>query len=266
MTEKQRNQLAVHEAVAEVLDKHQTKWQDILELRKRYEQIKGNLIKIGEYETVLKKKLAPLKEKALNSRGILVEQIFPVSSVLGVYACDSGDKKLGKLAAVKFSDLEKISDDSLMRYCGKILKVAGLLLDQKKGGGKKDPKRMIADYGLTSPHLEKIRNSLDEWKGNSAEYITLRKQRKKSKTKLSKTIRENNQILKNKIDKMMHLFRDSQKTFYSAYIKARIQNEPDRVVKAEPASAKKAGKSAAQQAKPAVPAGETGNSGTEKQG
>jgi hypothetical protein len=258
MTGKQKNQQAVQEAVAEVLNKHQARWQDVVELRKRYGQLKDNLVKIGEYEAVLKKKIAPLKEKAMNSRRILVEQVFPVSSVLGVFSYDTGDKKLDKLAKVKFSDLEKSSDESLMKYCRKILKIAGVLLDQKKGGDKKESKKKISDYGLASGHLDKIRSALDEWKKNNSEYIALQKQKKKSKSRLSKTIRENNQILKNKIDRMMQLFRESQKTFYNSYINARIPEEPVSVVKEKPGSTKKAAKAAVKTAEPAVPAAESG--------
>lgn len=258
MTGKQKNQQAVQEAVAEVLDKHQAKWQDIIELKKRHGQLKDNLVKIGEYEAVLRKKLAPLKEKTLNSRRILVEQVFPVSSVLGVFSCDTGDKKLEKLVKIKFGDLEKSSDESLKKYCRKILKIAGVLLDQKKEGDSKDKKKKISDYGLASGHLDKIRSALDEWKKNHSEYIALQQQKKKSKSKLSKTIRENNQILKNKIDRMVQLFRDSQKTFYNTYINARIPEEPFGAVKEKPGSAKKAAKAAVKTEEPAVPAGESG--------
>jgi hypothetical protein len=264
MTGKQRNRLAVQKAVAEVLDKHQAKWQGVAELRSRYEQLTGNLIKIGEYENRLKKKLAPLKEKMLNSRRVLVEQLFPISSVLSVYAYDTGDKKLRRLAAVKFSDLEKASDELMMKYCGKILKITDSLLAQKKGGEKKTPKQTIADYGLTSGHLDKIRDALDKWKRDLSAYSTTRKEKKRSKAKLDRRIRENSILLKSKIDKMIHLFRESQKTFYDAYIKARIPSDKGPDTKAKSVSPKKKETAAEKKAEPAVASGESTASGNGK--
>ena len=40
--------------------------------------------------------------------------------------------------------------------------------------------------------------------------------------KLDRRIRENDQLLKKKIDRMVHLFGNSQKAFYNAYIKSRL--------------------------------------------
>jgi hypothetical protein len=226
MTRKQRTQVALQKAVTEVMMKHQQKWQGVAELKKSVERFKGNLRKIEAYEAILKTELAPLKEKMENSRKVLVDQVFPVASVLGLFAYDTDERKLGKLGRVKFSELENMGDGSLRKYCRKVLKITGPLLDQETGEGKKSPRHLIRDYGLTADHLQKLGNALDGWERERSYYIATREKRKKSKVKMDLRIRENNQILSRKLDRMMRLFRESRKTFYEAYIKSRIPAEP----------------------------------------
>lgn len=222
MTEKQKNQVAVQKAVVTVMEKNKAKWQSVTELNNIYEQFTSNLSRIDEYEDILQTDLRPLKESKLNSRKILVDQLFPVSSVLGVFACDRGDGKLGKLAGVKYSELEKMGHTSLVKYSGRILKTSASLMEQTREEGKKAPKHLIADYGLTSKHLEKLQGALDACSGDEARYKATRLEKKKNKLKMDRRIRENNQLLKKKIDRMIHLFRDNQKAFYNAYIKSRL--------------------------------------------
>ncbi len=221
MTEKQTKQVAVQKAVVAVMDKNQAKWNSIPELRKKVEEIMQNLTRIKEFENKIKVDLGSLKAARLHSRKVLVEQVFPVASVLGVFACDMEDKKLRKLGAVKFSELEKMGGVDLVKYCIRVLKTSGFLLGGEQEG-KKTPRRMISDYGLTKGHLDKLKVALDAYIASEAAFNDSRVEKKKSKIKMDRTIRENNQLLKKKMDRMMHLFRESEKPFYDTYIQSRI--------------------------------------------
>ncbi|MCK5136934.1 MAG: hypothetical protein KAR19_14200 [Bacteroidales bacterium] len=227
MTEKQQNQLAVQKAVMDVMEKNITKWQSIAELKSKYDLFVWNIKKIDGYKVILQTDLASLKEKKTNTRKELTEQAFPVTSVLGVFMYDMGDKKLGKFINMKYSELEKMNPDVLERYCIKVLKISRALMDQNVEAEKKAPKHVIGDYGLTAKHLDTLQIALDQYIREEAVFSETRLSKKKSKSKLNRRIRENNVLLKKKIDRMMHLFRDSQKTFYKAYIKSRIPAESE---------------------------------------
>jgi len=233
MTEKQQKQLFIQKAVMEVMEKNLSKWQSVKELKKKYDLFVRNIKKIDDYDTILRTDFAPLKEKRAISKKELVGKVFPVTSVLGVFAYDNGDKKMGKLANVKFSELEKMKHNSLVKYSKKILKISGPLIEQNPEAGKKTPKHVIADYGLASKHLDGLQTSLDNCIRNEAGFTEIRLMKNKSKAKLEQRIRDNNVLLKKKLDRMMHLFRDSQKTFYSEYIKSRIPAEPKPVSPAD---------------------------------
>lgn len=232
MTEKQKNQVAVQKAVMDVMEKNIAKWQSITEMKSKYDLFVRNIKRIDGYKTILQTDLASLKEKKTNTRKELIEQVFPVTSVLGVFAYDMKDKKLGKFVNMKYSKFEKMNSDALEKLCIKVLKISRVLLDQNVEAEKTAPKHVIGDYGLTVKHLDNLQITLDQYIREEADFSETRLSKKKSKSKLNRRIRENNVLLKKKIDRMMHLFRDSQKIFYKAYIKSRISAESEPAVSA----------------------------------
>ena len=150
MTEKQLKQVAIQKAVMDVMEKHIAMWQSVTALRGKYDQFVRNLKKIADFESHIQTDLAPLKARKKESKNGLVEKVFPVTSVLSVYAFDRKDGKLGKLVNVKFSNLEKMKVGALEKYCLKILKIAGAFLEKKE----ESDKRLLYSYPLR-PKLKK---------------------------------------------------------------------------------------------------------------
>ncbi len=239
MTNKQKEHVAIQKAVMGVMEKNLTQWQSIAELKSKYDQFVRNVKKIDDYSVILQTNLTPLKEKRADSTRKLVEQLFPVTSVLGVFAYDMGDKKLGNLCNAKYSELEKMKHDSLVKFSVKALKTSDRLLDQQEKMGKKKPKHRLTDYGLTPKHLKNLQLILDSCIREEAHFKETRLKKKKSKVKLNRSIRENNLLLKKKMDRMMHLFRDTHQAFYSAYIKSRIPAEVPTKAPGKPAASAK---------------------------
>lgn len=224
--------MAVQKAVMEVMEKNLTIWQSVTALKKKYDQFVRNIKKIDDYDTILRTSSEKLKEKRIKSHKELVEKLFPVTSVLSVFASDAGHHKLENLTKVKYSRLEKMKHDALVKYSARILKTSGLLLEQPPEAGKKIPKQAIADYGLTYGHLDGLQTAVDSSIRDETAFTEFRAKKNKSKKKLERRIGKNNILLNKELDRMMHLFRDSQKSFYNAYIKSRIpqQSEKDAAI------------------------------------
>ncbi len=204
-----------------VMEKHLVSWQEVTELQRKYDLFVKNLQKIENAVRVLDKEVSPLKEKRADSRKKLVEQLFPVTGVMGVYAYDTGDKKLRKLADRKFSEMEEMKSGALDLYSGRVLKKAGQLMAMKKEDSKKSPGRLITEYGLTQDHLERLRSAREASARESASVKQLKSDREQNSRILGKAIRENDQLLKRRIDRMIHLFRDTAPVFYTEYQEAR---------------------------------------------
>jgi hypothetical protein len=141
----------------------------------------------------------------------------------------------------------------LEKFCLKILKISAALLDLKVETMTKPPRHVLANYGLRPVHLDDLKAALDIHIRSESDYNRTKQDKKKSKLKLERLVGENNQLLKKKLDRMMHLFSDTQKPFYDAYIKARIATEaapavqvakqttPAATKKTTPAATKKTG-------------------------
>ncbi len=214
-----------------VMEAHHASWQSIPEMKEAFDRFVRNLKKIGDHRGVIEAGPGTLKEARAGSKNELIEAVFPVTSVIGVFADDAADRRLGKLGGMKYSELEKLKAGPLKRHCTRILTRSRALLEPEPGEkagktagqkiGKEKPPRPLADYGVTVKHLDRLQQALERFARDDEALGQARKARKKSQKKLDRLVKENNLLLKNKLDRLMHLFRDSGKPFYSAYIRSR---------------------------------------------
>lgn len=249
MTDKQRKQLEVQKAVEAVMNQHRSKWESVPELSKKFEEFSDNLGKIESLRSAYEADLSPIRQKRSLARRDLIERVFPVASVLGVYAYDTGNRKLSKLSSVKFSELEKLGAARLMNYAKLVQEAAEKLMHAETKKGKKPPTRTISDYGLTSDHVEKLQAAREALTGSEEVFRKVKQDKRKSKTRLEKALRINKQLMKKRMDRMIQLFREDQKRFYQAYSKARIaavrtvETKKEKAVSDQPVSKRPASRS-----------------------
>jgi len=236
MTEKQRKQWEVQQAVAAVMTQYRSKWETVPELSKEFGDFSANLEKIRALLSDMDTDTATLKENRNLARKELIEKVFPVASVMGVYAYDTGNRKLSRLASVKYSELEKLGASRLLKYAGMVRKAAGKLMDGKDTKKKKPEGRNVSDYGLTAGHVERLETAREQFADSEKMLTEARQDKRKSKAQLEKKLRSNKQLMKKRMDRMVQLFREDQKRFYQAYSRARIAavNSSDTVVQESP--------------------------------
>ena len=226
MTEKSEKQLAIQKSVMDVMEKHIAIWQDVEEIRNKYDLFIRNIKKIDDDLAMTGTNLPPLKQKCNTARKVLVRHAFPIISVLDVYASDIRDDKLIKLLNSEDHKLEKMKPDALKKYCSRVIKSSSELLKPSDETNKKPPKHVISGYGLTAGHVDGLQKALDQFTKDQDLYRETRSKKKRSEVNLEKRIRDNNVLLKRKLDKMIPLFRDSHKAFHDAYIRARLTPKP----------------------------------------
>ena len=245
MIEKQKEKVAIQQAVRGVMEQHISKWHSVAALKSQYDKFILNLKKIEGHIMVLQQDLAPLKDKRNRLKEQLLDRLFPVISVLDVYASETGNSKLAKFLKGKLKESRDLKPDALIRFAGRVTEKSEQLLETEVIANKKQSALHFKDYGLTSQHLAKLKSAMEAYQSALSEHRDAKLSGKRSLVKLSQKIRENEAILANKIDKMMHLFRENQKAFYNAYIKSRLA----------PAKGGQAGKAAPEEAgEPSAPA------------
>ena len=252
MKKKLEQQIFMQRTVMHIMERHLGKWQPVAELKRNYDLFIKNLKRIDDSLGHISIDLDPIRHELAASRTKLIEQLFPATSVLAVYAIDRGDRKLQKMAKVKFTELEKMDPRELEKYTRRILKTIRGLIEKEAGEGKKQAASHIKDYGLGEKHLEDMQQSLDHYMAKEEQLEQTRLMRKKSRKKLAGSVRDNNALLKKKIDRLMQLFRETESAFYKEYVKARLavgEGAGEEVADTEPAG-KPVKPSGAQPAKP----------------
>jgi hypothetical protein len=241
MSKKIEKQVAIQRSVMAVMEQHLPAWQQVAELKKSYDLFVKNLKKINDSSGLLKLDLAPLKKKRLKSRESLILHIRPVIAVLGVYANDTGDKKLAGLVRVKSGELGKMGKQGLKKYCQKLIKTTTTLLEPARKEEKQPPSATLSGYGLTPGHLMHIQKALETYLKDDLQYSDSRARKEKAKSVLAKRIEANNSLLKAKMNKLVSLFRNSDKAFYGSYLIAlnKAARKPQR--KATPSAPQRTG-------------------------
>jgi hypothetical protein len=221
MNKNQTKQIEIQKSVMDVMEKNLSKWQSIEEMRKNYDLFIRNIKKIDDYLAEVKADPASLKKKMLRSKKELIRHLSPVIGVLEVYAGDSGNKKLVRLAASGIDDLKRLKAGALTGYCRQVLKAINSLTEKQAAEAPGGPDRMISDYGLTLNHLEKLKEASDQHAADIKDYRNSRDEIRKSRSGLERRIRENSKIVKRRMDPIMLLFRDSHRDFHDAYFSSR---------------------------------------------
>jgi hypothetical protein len=211
-----------HQAVSEVMEQHRSSWQSIEALKSQYDRLVRNLKKIMDHDRILQGDLASLKARKVEGKQKLIGLIFPIISVLEVFASDSGDRRLQKLADRNMKALKQMNPGELVKYAGRVAGAAEKLMGTDPASRKKPPAFLLADYGVTKSHVEQLKSGTESYKTVLSEYGDALLRRKNSRAKLTGKIKENEKLLENKLDKMIHLFKESEEAFYNAYIRSRI--------------------------------------------
>ena len=222
MKEKLLRQLEAQRSVMGVMENNLQVWQSVKEIRKNYDTFVRNIKKIGDCLAVTGTDLEPLKEKMRLSRESTIGHLLPIAGVMEVFAGDTGDRKLAKIAKATIKSPEKMKTSSLRKYCLEVLKRASGLLESPAAGTKGKDDHHLSGYGLTVKHIQRLQESSDFFCHIVDNYEEALEKRDKYETRLERYIQDNKMILTRKLDRTILLFRDSHKEFHDSYFRARF--------------------------------------------
>ncbi|MBN1132310.1 MAG: hypothetical protein JXR52_08900 [Bacteroidales bacterium] len=226
MNTKIERSLAMQRSVIKVMEKHLPSWQNIIELKSNYDDLVMNFKKLADCEKELKIDSANLYSEEEKSRVELIERLFPVASVISVFASDRGKRKLYNLTNISYSDLEKKKSKALQKMAAGLLKRIGKLAKGTDESAQRSEKeqthvKTLSEYGLTKNHLQALETALDSLGEDVKKIKKYLIRREANKRKANSLILKNERILGNKLDKMMALFKNGDSPFYNEYLSAR---------------------------------------------
>lgn len=240
MKTKQKNKLRMYLAVADVLEKNISKWTGINEIRNTIDEITANNKKIIELINEEEKDIDPVISDKSTSRQNLINKVVPVCNILQVYAYDTSNKGLAKKINFSRNKLTKLKDSVLINRSRKIWKGAkqiyGASLDSTdellaKNKKPKSELKNIKAYGLNGQMID----DLDEANKLYVDIILTVKDavtyRNNCTKKITTKVKQNDRLLRNKLDKLLTLFEISDSSFYKAYKEARVINSGENKTK-----------------------------------
>ncbi|HKK58346.1 MAG TPA: hypothetical protein VJ937_02610 [Salinivirga sp.] len=214
--------LAMQQKVMECMEENMKGWSHILEMQKDYDRFVKNMKKIQELQPAVHNDTEPIAVNIKNTREKLIAQLLPVLKVLSVYAHDKKMKKLEQKTKTDRKALNKLSAGKLEKEALTIWKAINkhqnTNVEEKKST---EPEK----YGLSQKMIDSLYETIVQYKNLRQNYKEERKAQKKAIESTQDLIRANNKLLKNRIDKFIFLFEQSQPDFFNAYAMAR-KNKP----------------------------------------
>ncbi len=219
--------IAIQQKVKNCMEENLETWSSVLEMEKVYDQFIKNLKKIEDLFPDTQVDLNPMAGNVSSSKEKLISILLPISKVLSVYASDNGCSKLEKRAKVTSAQLVKMKAGELEKHAYAIWKA----IDEIMGTGEENPKQAkkkikpVSNYGLSSKMIDSLFQTATEYSNLRQTLKEAKKTNKKAEKEIDKLIRENNKLLKERLDKFIFLFEDSGPGFFNCYMLAR-KNKP----------------------------------------
>ncbi len=220
MMKKQKSQawIKVFQEVNVLMERNLDKWSTIEEIRKTYDEFISNLKKLKDLQPELEKDLAPVEQELSEKRMLLVQKVFPVGSILEVYAVDHRIGKKFNALLIGRKQLESYSSKELLDHATRIHKLTDKYMEQIS------PAPDIKRYGLTRSMMDELNSANHQFQSARKLRSDVISYRKKTRKKSEELIRANRKLLKNRLNKLMTVFSGTHPAFYLEYSKINTKN------------------------------------------
>ncbi len=209
MTKRQSNKLNMYNAVIAFLKGNNEVYASLAVMQTQVTEFESKVQKIINTESIRESIKAGKTMDKLKEEKELEDILNKVMAALNVYAQLAGNNEIKEETDYSLSDLRKMRDNELLEK--------GYAIYNKAAGLKTE----LAAYAVGEDEIESIKTNADEF----AEAMGLTGAagaESKEKTTELKTLFDNaDDLLYSKIDKLIEIFKSSNKTFYDGYFNAR---------------------------------------------
>jgi hypothetical protein len=136
--------------------------------------------------------------------------VIGIASPIFAWALETGNNEVKELTNIRKSYLTHVRDTELIRIVESVHKIAV------------DNLNNLADYGVTSDKVNGLKTDIDEYYESLGMRESGAAERKSAGVSVKSLFYEADGILKNRIDRLMEVFKAGQADFYNIYRAARI--------------------------------------------
>lgn len=206
-----------YESIVEKLEKNQQVWQAIGAMQNAVNDIK-NLLSLVNDEPQEKKKRGPAKktedEKASenlkkNRRNSLNKKTATLAGSLYAYVIDAKESSIEKKDLVSSSQMNNKNDKQALITANQILEIA------------KAHTQNLMHYGVTEGELSDLATAITDFSQVAGRRKPVLAVEEKTKVNIPKIFKDIEDILEEKVDRLLLRFEDSHAAFYKSYKRAR---------------------------------------------
>ncbi|MGD8778325.1 MAG: hypothetical protein PVH88_05115 [Ignavibacteria bacterium] len=210
MNKHEENLLSMFNAVDVLLQENSSTIEAIPMITTSHEKFTGVINDIRNKDNELNSVAAGKTAGKENAEDDMIDAIIPVTSVIYAYAKINNLEDLKAVVKVTPSSLKLLRDNDLLNRAKFINdKVAELITE-------------LVDYGITEEILSQLNSKVQAYIDALADKETGFAERSAARKNLSSLFDKANEILKEELDNLMELFRESNIDFYNQYISARV--------------------------------------------
>lgn len=237
MKAKLERKISVFEKLYDTLEKNLDKWGDIEQFKSSYDDFVRNLKKLEELIPVSKKDHEGIISDLKRTRAELTSKLIPVSNLMDLYAQDKNKKSLKKKIEKTRRKLDKLSDSGLSKKVGELTDYAEKTIE--KENEKENKNNKLESYGLSLKHIKELKAENDKFIKLKEKLKTERKASWEAYKEIPRLIKENDRIVRNRINKFMSIFRNNDPDFYGAYRLSLKDEKPGKATEKKEAAVKK---------------------------
>lgn len=211
MERNQINQKEMFDTVLSFLDNNSAKWAPIPKVGEFKNQFSEVVAQINDAQLAQQEARVYLSKNKAQLKGTVAQKADILNDCLEAYALVTGNKKLAGAMAATFTDLNRMRNADFIPAIKTIVSAV-----------EEHMEVLQAEYGVTTEQLDGLKADMDEFLAINGEPRAYRVASVQATKDLETLIAEGKEILENRLDKVMSIFKRRDTNFYNGYVAARV--------------------------------------------
>jgi len=209
MTDKQDNKRSMYIAVQRVCNSNNSSWRGLPAFVRAFGNFETTLAKIDSQRQIQEGKTTGITENKQKEEDEMIQITLEIAAAVYARASINGDNELRDKVSYSPSYLRNSRDNILKDISQVIHDEADKVIAN------------LADYGKTPADLTQLQKEIDDYAAILAKPRTAIGARATATTNLVELFKQGDNILKNRLDKLMVSYQNSEPVFYQTYQNAR---------------------------------------------
>lgn len=200
----------MYDTVLSFLDSNSALWSSILKVGEFKNQFTDVVVQIDTAQYAQQQAQVFLGKNKTQIKSVVAQKADILNDSLEAFAVVTGDKKLENKMAASYSELYQMRNADFIPAIKTIVEAAEAHLE------------VLSEYGITAEQVEDLKTDFDGFLEINGQPRAFRVASVQATKDLELFFAEANDILDNKLDKVMSIFKRRDPGFYNGYQAARV--------------------------------------------